>query len=272
MDEYYKLLGVSSSALPEQIRLAYVKLVKQWHPDQFAGNPTRWELAQEMMKRINAAYDALCAQNSVPRKLDTEPDFLLRIDRFVYKDFLLEENDGATRWPCTELSGQRATVETFEMLKRFASERRNVCLEISPASERSAKIKNSVIDFQRRLVVVYLDGSASLKTLVFPLAVIFIRDVRKSDLRSRAQKVSESLQAAGWNREEHSESYFEAELELSHHASEDFIRRLFNPRSGGFLNFLSDVRAARGSSIEKASQWLGGCLLLDAPTSEWLRT
>lgn len=54
----YEVLGVKQGASQEEIKAAYRKLVKQYHPDQYADNPLK-DLAQEKLAEINKAYDIL---------------------------------------------------------------------------------------------------------------------------------------------------------------------------------------------------------------------
>ncbi len=61
MTDPYKVLGVSRSATDEEIKDAYRRLAKKYHPDQYAESPLK-ELADEKMKEINEAYDAITAQ------------------------------------------------------------------------------------------------------------------------------------------------------------------------------------------------------------------
>ena len=51
---YYKILGISEDATDKEIRAAYLKLVKQYHPDVYKG-----EDAEEKIKAINIAYNTL---------------------------------------------------------------------------------------------------------------------------------------------------------------------------------------------------------------------
>ncbi|MBE5816104.1 MAG: molecular chaperone DnaJ [Clostridiales bacterium] len=54
----YKALGVSQSATDAEIKAAYRKLVKKYHPDQFKG--TSYEAtAAEKLKEVNEAYSLL---------------------------------------------------------------------------------------------------------------------------------------------------------------------------------------------------------------------
>lgn len=57
----YKILGVSQSASDEEVKSAYIELVKKYHPDKYVDNPLK-ELAQEKLKEINEAYDTITRQ------------------------------------------------------------------------------------------------------------------------------------------------------------------------------------------------------------------
>lgn len=55
MDDPYQVLGVSRDASDEEIKQAYRRLAKQYHPDRNPGD----ERAAQMMQKINAAYEAI---------------------------------------------------------------------------------------------------------------------------------------------------------------------------------------------------------------------
>ena len=54
-DDPYKALGVSRDATQQQIKAAFRKLAKRWHPDRNPGDPK----AADSFKRVQWAYDIL---------------------------------------------------------------------------------------------------------------------------------------------------------------------------------------------------------------------
>lgn len=53
----YEILGVSPCASAGEVRAAYRRLVRRWHPDRFMPGPER-DWAGERMAQINRAYQA----------------------------------------------------------------------------------------------------------------------------------------------------------------------------------------------------------------------
>jgi DnaJ domain len=57
--EYYRALGLQPGAPAKDVRRAYLRLVKQWHPDRFTRDSRAQSAAQEKVKEINEAYSFL---------------------------------------------------------------------------------------------------------------------------------------------------------------------------------------------------------------------
>ena len=56
----YSVLGISSSATPEQVHAAYVSMARDYHPDRYAAAGLPREVTDyisAMAKRVNAAWD-----------------------------------------------------------------------------------------------------------------------------------------------------------------------------------------------------------------------
>ena len=58
MKDPYEVLGIRKGASQDEIKRAYRKLAKQYHPDNYANNPLS-DLAEEKFKEINEAYEQL---------------------------------------------------------------------------------------------------------------------------------------------------------------------------------------------------------------------
>ena len=54
-EDFYKILGVSRTASQDEIKKAYRKLARKWHPDINPGNKD----AEQKFKDISRAYDCL---------------------------------------------------------------------------------------------------------------------------------------------------------------------------------------------------------------------
>ncbi|OPZ94411.1 MAG: Chaperone protein DnaJ [Firmicutes bacterium ADurb.Bin419] len=69
MRNYYEVLGVGREATSDEIKKAFRKLARQYHPDVNPGNKE----AEEKFKEINEAYNVLIDE-SKRKKYDDKPD------------------------------------------------------------------------------------------------------------------------------------------------------------------------------------------------------
>ena len=63
MNNPYKVLGVNENATQEEIRAAYLQLVKKYHPDRYT-DPDLKAVANEKLVEINEAYEFLTKKSS----------------------------------------------------------------------------------------------------------------------------------------------------------------------------------------------------------------
>ena len=70
--DYYQILGVPKSANAKDVKAAYRKLARQWHPDV---NPTKKKEAEEKFKDISEAYEVLSDPEKRKRYDSLGPDW-----------------------------------------------------------------------------------------------------------------------------------------------------------------------------------------------------
>lgn len=58
--KYYDALEIKSTASFDEIKQAYKKVMKKYHPDRFASDPEKQKYAQQLSQKINEAYEYFC--------------------------------------------------------------------------------------------------------------------------------------------------------------------------------------------------------------------
>lgn len=90
---YYDILGVKTDATQAEIRQAYKKLIKKYHPDVYTGNKQK---AEELSIQINEAYDVLSNSDS-RREYDNMLNSENEIDNYTdTADYSSDSNSNRT--------------------------------------------------------------------------------------------------------------------------------------------------------------------------------
>ena len=79
----FEVLNISQQATQEEIREAYRKLARRWHPDRFQQGPER-DWANEKMAEINAAYHACrTARQTLLEQTDAQQAQLEDVEKLI---------------------------------------------------------------------------------------------------------------------------------------------------------------------------------------------
>ena len=106
MNDPYRVLGIDPTATDEEVKKAYREMAKKYHPDNYA-NMEFADVANEKMKAINEAYDAILKERAggSSRTDDasgsTDPRFahirtLIRSGRYTEAELLLDQDRAET--------------------------------------------------------------------------------------------------------------------------------------------------------------------------------
>ena len=108
MDSYYDILGVPKNASQKEMRQAYRKLARQYHPDV---NPEKKD-AEEKFKRINAAYEVL-SNPDTRRKYDRYGSNWKHADQMPPRQQESRDFSGAGSWQ--RFSGEGPAASLFDL-------------------------------------------------------------------------------------------------------------------------------------------------------------
>ncbi len=131
--DYYKILGVKDTATDKEIKDAYRKLAKKYHPDTFEGDK---KFAENKMKEINEAYDFL----SKPENRET----------INYEEKNADEyNDSQAYTPHNsyESNYEEGTVYDFDDHFKTHTTRANPYYNYSPYEDENDYTKMYYVDF-----------------------------------------------------------------------------------------------------------------------------
>lgn len=85
IERYYQILGLKPNASLQEVKQVYRNLVKIWHPDRFIDDPYSKQQAEEKIKIINQAYDAIQTyQNSFQSSVTNPKISIQKINAETY--------------------------------------------------------------------------------------------------------------------------------------------------------------------------------------------
>ena len=84
--DYYEVLGVDKNATDEELKKAYRKLAKKYHPD---ANPDNKKEAEAKFKEVNEAYEVL--SDSQKRKMYDQFGHDLKVSDLISEEEILPE-------------------------------------------------------------------------------------------------------------------------------------------------------------------------------------
>lgn len=107
--DYYKILGIPPISSAEDIRKAYRKLSKKYHPDL---NPTLRTLAEDKMKELVEAYNIL-NDTEKRHEYDAQPQFQIKRSKKITRSGDITSDDFARKNQPREKSFIERLLATF---------------------------------------------------------------------------------------------------------------------------------------------------------------
>ena len=111
--ESYAVLELPFGASLEEVKKAYRKLVRVWHPDRFANDPELSKEAEQKLRRLNEAYQSLESLGELPEEPAEEGE----VSKTYYRDASCWYLGGDLRMrgkSFGEFGGRRALVEVTQ--------------------------------------------------------------------------------------------------------------------------------------------------------------
>ena len=157
MKDYYKILEINKNATDDEIKKAYRKLAKKWHPDKNLNNPK----AEEKFKEIQEAYDVL--SDKTEREKYDNPYTSSKEDPFAGFDFFKNFS--------RKTENKKSDYSFFDEMESFFNEKNmrnekgeDLKLKIKVTFEEFIKGTNKEIKYKRRI-----DGTEKINKISLTL-------------------------------------------------------------------------------------------------------
>ena len=157
MKDYYKILEINKNATVDEIKKAYRKLAKKWHPDKNMNNPK----AEEKFKEIQEAYDIL--SDKTEREKYDNPYTSSKEDPFAGFDFFKNFS--------RKTENKKSDYSFFEEMESFFNEKNmrnekgeDLKLKIKVTFQEFIKGTNKEIKYKRKI-----DGTEKINKISLTL-------------------------------------------------------------------------------------------------------
>jgi DnaJ-domain-containing protein 1 len=132
-ENYYHLLGLKSSATPEDIKSAYRKLSLKFHPDKNNGDP----FMEEMFKQVNEANEML--SDTAKRRI-----YNASLSEMEEPENNFAASQGSNHPESTAVSALRVNIQTYLALEALAQKQKDkyqrLLYSARPRSLTTAKV------------------------------------------------------------------------------------------------------------------------------------
>lgn len=134
----YQVLGVSECASKEEVKVAYRRLMKQYHPDL---HPDKREVYEEKTKKLNTAYDAIMSgkvfnfARSMAYEKSAVEMFNLKVEKAIFeiKFYLIDLTINDCMNYCFLISKAKTILEIEDILNQA-----RMCNEMTGYTKRCA--------------------------------------------------------------------------------------------------------------------------------------
>ncbi len=174
MENYYQLLGIRQDATPSEIKEAYYKEAKKYHPDN---HPNQSALEIEMMKKITIAY-AVLSHEDTRQKYDAtlkgtqsasfsfaeQDKSYTEFMQSFWKEYQPYFNDVDRIWKQAEEKMKERERRTDEQVKEMVRRAENLAKQANQqASEMERQSEQQVREFEKRMQKQFSKIDAKIK-------------------------------------------------------------------------------------------------------------
>ncbi len=161
----YEILGVSETASNREIKSAYKKLVKKYHPDVFKGDKS---VAEEKIKEINEAYDTLSNPDlkaSYDHSLfnDNDSEDFQDIQNTEYSDNLKENYSSTPKYE---------DLYKYDYYKKYTTNYYGISHKYDKKSSESSKVNNNNIFLKNKSKFIIIIGFSIILVLVMIIMLL----------------------------------------------------------------------------------------------------